>query len=200
MRDARIKQDVVSQRERSIVFNIDFIIRELDELEEEFNKDSEKASDDDLFKWRSELQLQLTKFDKLADYYKDILQSPITDADRLVEIKNIGERYDKLCTIKRNFAKSLSNEISIRELDKDRTFNKSLLNIKLEKFGGYESKTDYYTFRSNFEKIYLQTTPKRLLPDLLKNIFLEDPALSLVKGLDEIDIIWDRLKLAYGNA
>lgn len=34
---------------------------------------------------------------------------------------------------------------------------------------------------------------------MLTNNFLGNPALSLVKGLTDIDEIWDRLKKAYGN-
>ena len=45
-----------------------------------------------------------------------------------------------------------------------------------------------------FEKLYSKATPKKMLPDLLKNNYLADPALSLVKILDEIDEIWTRLK------
>ena len=48
--------------------------------------------------------------------------------------------------------------------------------------------------------LYSKATPKKMLPDLLKNNYLADPALSLVKSLDEIDEIWTRLKRAYGDA
>ena len=47
--------------------------------------------------------------------------------------------------------------------------------------------------------MHLQSTPKRLLPDLLKNNFLADPALTLVESLNDIDLIWQRLSDAYGN-
>jgi len=74
------------------------------------------------------------------------------------------------------------------------------LNINLKKFNGYESTTDIFTFRSNFEKLHSRNTPKKLLPDLLINNYLGDPALSLVKGLTDITIIWERLIQAYGNS
>ena len=38
-----------------------------------------------------------------------------------------------------------------------------------------------------------------MLPDLLINNYLEDPALSLVKCVKDISGIWDRLKSAYGD-
>ena len=47
--------------------------------------------------------------------------------------------------------------------------------------------------------MHLKDTPTALLPDLLKNNFLEGPALSLVKNVTDIDDIWKRLKDAYGD-
>ena len=37
------------------------------------------------------------------------------------------------------------------------------------------------------------------MPDLLKNNHLDDPALTLVRTLDDIDEIWKRLRQAYGD-
>ena len=86
-----------------------------------------------------------------------------------------------------------------RELHKLETFKASCLNIKLPKFEGYDSAMDIFTFQSTFEKLYEKRTPKTMLPDLLINNYLEDPALSLVKSVKDISEIWDRLKLAYGD-
>ena len=58
---------------------------------------------------------------------------------------------------------------------------------------------DIYTFQSEFEKLYLKSTPRKMLPDLLKYNHLAEPALSLVKSLDNIDDMWSRLKKAYGD-
>ena len=200
LRDNHVQQDKINQQNRSLVFNVDLITREIDELVEEFSKKpTANVSNDDLIKWEKGLQNHLKKFDKVIEIYKNILQSPITDADILAKVKKIGERYDNLCIMKRTFVRSLNSEVSSREIDKDRHFNKSTLNIKLDKFSGYDSKTDFYTFKTEFEKIHLQATPTRLLPDLLKNNFLAEPALSLVKTINDIDLIWKRLKEAYGN-
>ena len=94
----------------------------------------------------------------------------------------------------------LEEQIEDQEIDKTKQFNKAQLNIKLDRFTGYDSKTDFYTFKTNFEKIHLQSTPRKLLPDLLKNNNLAEPALTLIKTLDDIDTIWQRLKDAYGDA
>ncbi|MEM7375655.1 MAG: hypothetical protein AAF587_44090, partial [Bacteroidota bacterium] len=68
------------------------------------------------------------------------------------------------------------------------------------KFKGYESSFDIYTFQRDFEKLHIKSTPSSLLPDLLKNNYLEGPALTLVKGVDDIQEIWRRLKASYGDA
>ena len=112
------------------------------------------------------------RFQKMSEQYESILQCPITNSDTLMMMKDIGERYIKLNTAKSRFIKAVNDEVSKRKLDKDLHYDKSHLNIKLEKFSGYESSVDYYTFRDNFEKVYLQSTPSKFLPDLLKNNFL----------------------------
>ena len=93
----------------------------------------------------------------------------------------------------------MKKEISTRELNKHELFKEARLNIKLSKFSGYDSCTDVYTFQSEFQKLYLRTTPKRVLSDLLINNFLSEPAPSLVKGVEDIQEIWERLKSAYGD-
>ena len=66
-------------------------------------------------------------------------------------------------------------------------------------FSGNNDEVDFYTFKSDFSKIYNKSTPKELLPDLLKNNFLKDPAYSMVRSISNIDEIWKQLKLAYSN-
>ena len=200
LREERKKQDLNVQKDRSIVFLIECIQRDLDEVEIFFQSDPTSASSDQLLKWRNDLLSVKKKLEKIASNYKEVLQSPVTDAERLGAIRDIAERYEKLSISNPIFTKALNEEVVRREVDKDLKFNKSQLNIKLECFTGYDSKSDIYTFQSDFEKIHLQSTPTRLLPDLLKNNFLADPALTLVKSLNDIASIWKRLKEAYGDS
>ena len=48
---------------------------------------------------------------------------------------------------------------------------------------------DTFTFQSMFEKLYEKQTPRKMLPDLLINNYLEDSALSLVKTVKDISEI-----------
>ena len=54
-------------------------------------------------------------------------------------------------------------------------------------------------FKIEFVMIYKRTTPKIMISDVLKNYHLEGAALSLVRSVDNIDEIWQRLKSAYGD-
>ena len=49
---------------------------------------------------------------------------------------------------------------------------------------------DIFTFQSTFEKLYEKRNPRKILPDLLINNYLEDPALSLVNSVKDISEIW----------
>ena len=92
--------------------------------------------------------------------------------------------------------KEIKSLMISRELEKHDT-KTSLLNIKLPKFNGYECSTDIYSFRLNFEKLHLKSTPTTLLPDLIKNNFLENSALLHVKNVTSMEDIWRRLIDSY---
>ena len=88
------------------------------------------------------------------------------------------------------YVKCLENEIKSKEISKEQKFQSSKLNIKLNKFKGYDSVIDIYSFQSDFEKLHLKSTPSALLTDLFKNNYLDGPALTLVKGKDDITEIF----------
>ena len=107
--------------------------------------------------------------------------------------------YTLLTFKRKTFLKNLESEVDQRELSKRDLIKEGKLNIDLGRFSGYDSVLNIYTFQSEFEKLYLRTTTKRVLPDLLINNHLSEPALSLVKHVDNISEIWDRLKATYGD-
>ena len=121
------------------------------------------------------------------------------DLEQEEAIRKIYADYQHLITRENEYCTFINEECSRKELSKEESFKTSNLKIKLQKFRGYESSADIYTFRSEFEKVYSRSTPRRILPDVLKNNFLEDPALSLVKRLDNINEIQKRLITTYGD-
>ena len=114
------------------------------------------------------------------------------DLEQEEAIRKLTADCQHLITQKNKYCTFIKEECGRRELSKEESFKTSNLNIILQKFRGYESSADICTFRSEFEKVYSRSTPRRILPDVLKNNFLEDPALSLVKSLDNINEIWKR--------
>ena len=198
-REDEMKRDELNQKRRSTMFLIDHIHRDLKELTDEYSKQPDKSSDEEIAKWKEDLPRLSMKLDKVAENINAVLKSRINDEDHDISLTNIREQFERLFKLKKAFVLKLDDEIAERDIEKDRNFNTSRLNIKLEKFTGYESKIDFFTFRSQLEKVYLKSTSKRFLPELIKNNFLADQALNLVQNLEDIDVIWERLKDAYGN-
>ena len=177
----QIKDKEAATRKSKIIFLLDCIDREIDNLETIFAQNISQADSHDLILWRTNLPTTTQQFDKIKESYKECLDTPIMDADTLMMIRKAGQRYVDLDGHKQIFTLDLTKEISKRELDKLSDFKKKSLNIKLEKFSGYDGVIDFFTFKANFEKMFDSSTPSHLLPDLLKNNYLAGPALEIIK-------------------
>ena len=176
-------------KERSMLFGIEDVQRSIVELQDTFNVNFKEISNEQLIKQNDNSTNISDKIDKIAQKYEQWLQFLTSNNDIQLGINKIGEQFVELTKAKSLYQEQLKYEIEERDVYKQRSFDESKLNIHLEKFCGYNSVTDIYTFQSMFNKIYLRTTPRRLRPDLLKNNFLKEPALTLVKSLTEIDEI-----------
>ena len=108
-------------------------------------------------------------------------------------------KYEVLIKSRSEYDTKINNEVKLREFDKLESFKKSRLNIKLPMFTGYDAKINIYTFIDEFEKLYSDSVPTSLQPELLKNNHLDKQALALVKNIDNIKEIWDRLKHVFGD-
>ena len=111
----------------------------------------------------------------------------------------ISKIKDDLCRSVKAYKKDVEHEISKRDISEEKIKNASTLGIKLPKFKGYHSPLDYYTFKSEFEKLVVPRIASHLLSDYLKHNYLEGQALQLVKEIEDLSRIWERLKSAYGN-
>ena len=54
----------------------------------------------------------------------------------------------------------LNTAIIKQDAYKEKLFNESKLNIRLERFSGYNDVTGFYTFKSDFNKLHGRTTPR----------------------------------------
>ena len=178
---------------------VKFIVTEIGILETEVFKevsiDLSKLTEDELVRKNNNLGDLRNKLEKLSMKVTELMSF----GSEPTELDHIISDYHKIYELMNSYVKNLDKKIQLLELDKEKLFCENMLSIKIGKFNGYDSMTDIYSFQDDFEKIYSRSTPSRLMPDLLKNNHLDEPALSLVRFLDNIDDIWSRLKKAYGD-
>ena len=193
--------EVASQKKRAAEFLVTEVFRLISELHTEFSKDrNNEVSNEEIARRKDNLSSNLVKLNQLSITFQRCLETIPESYDQKEEtIEKMKSEYEQLIKEKELHEKFVQEEAIERELDKEKTFQISSVNIKLEKFKDYDSEIDIYSFQSEFEKLYVKTTPKKMLPDLLKYNHLAEPALSLVKSLDDIDDMWLRLKKAYGD-
>ena len=198
----KIKQNDISivnqdTHDRKVTFIIDEINHNIASLKSELTLDDDET-DDEIFRRKQELN-QINKQFKLISSMLMELHGEVLNENAQGLVNQHNKRYEVLLELKAVYVKKINEEMKTREVDKKKIFNNSILNIKLSKFKGYESDCDIYTFKSQFEKLYLKSTPVDVLPDLLKNNYLDNPAAQLVKNVNNIDEIWRRLTDAYGD-
>ena len=184
-RDQKLN-DEKEANNKAMDFTINNVLSVMDNLEAEVKIDIAETSDDELLR-RKEIKISLfNSIENLSNKIKDILEQKSLDYKRRLTTTNLTQRYETLFMLQGIYCDKLYKEISKREFT--------------SKFRGYNSPVDIFTFQRDFEKLYLKSTPKSMLSDLLKNSFLEDPALSLVKSVNDIAEIWIRLKQTYGDS
>ena len=186
MKEVQSQADVDIQKEKSMVFIAEDVERSLTQLDYTYSQDINSLGNEELLNLKSEVDANDKKFQRIVDKFQELLTFITNNKPFLAAIADIDERYRQLTSLKETFENSLRKLNENRELNKHSLFNESKLNIQLNKLKGYDSSTDINTFKSNFEKIYLRTTPEKLLPNLLIKNFLEVPALSLIKGVTNI--------------
>ena len=84
--------------------------------------------------------------------------------------------------------KKLAEIILDRDISEKKLKNSAGLNIKLSKFTGYNSESDIYTFRSEFQKLIEHNVQKCLWADYIKN-FLGGANHNLVSKEESIEEI-----------
>ena len=162
--------------------------------------DTDNITNEEIVRRKEKFPQNLLLLERCSNKVKDLLEViPENYQNKDIVVADLTSRYNTVLRTKTIYETQLTSLIEEHEINKESSFKSSSLNIKLEKFKGYSSEIDIYTFQSDFEKLYLKTIPSDKLPDLLKNNHLANPALAQVKSLDNIDEIWKRLKQAYGD-
>ena len=133
------------------------------------------------------------KLEKLSEFI------PISYPDRAKIVQNLWQDFNKLGPKQKECLRKFESEILKRGIN-SKTISNAQIEVKLQKFTGYDSLIDIFSFQTEFEELIYGKVEKRLQPRLLKNNYLGDSALTLVKNGDCIDEIWKKLKKAFGNS
>ena len=177
----KLRKDMegMSQKRRATDFFINEVNLISNELSTEFEKECDgQVTDDEISRRKEDLPANLLKMEQLSAKFQKCLETMPDDyEDKDAHINSMSAQYNELVQNKESYEKFIQNEIREREISKEKSFQITSLNIKLSKFSGYESEMDIYTFQYEFDKLHLRTTPKKMLSDLLKYNYLEEPAL-----------------------
>ena len=114
--------------------------------------------------------------------------------------KNASKIREKLAEKREKFSASLQKIVIERDITPEKMKNVSGLTIELPKYSGYESKMDYFTFKSQFQKLIEPKVQKKYWPDYLKRNYLSGQAYTLVEKETDYNKIWTRLRESYGNS
>ena len=195
-----VKGDSERKKETS-VFLLSDVERIMDLLLDETDVfANSEITDEEVWEVKKNLPTIQKQLDAMSEKYKELLEIiPNSVPQKKEKLDKLSTKHKKLLKAEKEFRIQLDSEIKKRELSKEKSFEASTLNIKLPMFSGYESSMDVYTFQEKFEKVYKSKTPKRLMPEVLKNNYLEGSAYEYVKRLESIDEIWSSLKSAFGD-
>ena len=178
----------------------DNVCERFSKLEIKCGVDVLELPDGEILNERKEFKIIESDFNNLLDR---VVKLSEINPQEFEETKNflplISKRKEKLKTLIDLFKMPLEKEIKDRDLSKEKIKNPSILGIKLPRFKGYDSVVDFYTFKVEFEKLVAPWVQAKLLPEYLKNNYLEGQAFEIVKEIDDIDKIWGRLKQSFGN-
>ena len=101
--------------------------------------------------------------------------------------------------LKRTFEDKLCSDLEYFDLSDQKLKLATLTKVDIGKFdGSFEKGSDFYSFKTKFQKAYANH-PKKLLVEWLVNNHLGGQAKECVGSLEDLDEIWQRLKKTFGN-
>ena len=115
-------------------------------------------------------------------------------------LQTVTSKKDEVIGKKKSFFENLQAIVSSRDVTPDKLKNAASLKIELPKFSGYDCEIDFYTFKSEFQKLVEPQVKKQLLSDYLKRNYLTGSAFTLVEKESDYSEIWKKLLESYGNA
>ena len=109
-----------------MAFVVEDVLQTLIQMQSDFDQDLSQVDDDHLAQLKTESQSITNRLETISKKYETLLQIPIKDSKIASAVKTIGEKYVKINNAKQGYIKSISDESSSRELDKNKQFNKAI--------------------------------------------------------------------------
>ena len=169
-------------------------------LDEKCNISLSSLSDSEILEKAKDTKILDNEFNKILDWITELIKARPTNYQKAEDVLNtVHDSKNELKMLKTKYQKDLNQEIKNHDLSPKKIKNASVLRINIPKYHGYGSSLDFYTFKSEFEKLISPYIREKLLPEYLKHKFLGGQAFEIVKGIDQIEEIWERLKTSFGN-
>ena len=115
------------------------------------------------------------------------------------KVLKIEVKRDSMTTSKKEYFKSVKDEIRERDISEEKLKNALSLNFELPKFSGYDSQLDIFSFKKEFRKLVEPYISKIHWADSLKWKYLTGQALTLVESLTDVEKIWKKLEETFGD-
>ena len=176
------------------------ISERLSSLETKFSQNLEGLGDYQL--------LEVSQNKNLESDFNVVLEK-ITDLAGLVSgggaevekmLTDVTSKKNDVIKMKKNFFLNLEKIVLARDVTADKMKNAASLKIEIPKFSGYDGEIDFYTFKSEFQKLVEPHVKKQLLSDYLKRNYLSGSAFTLVEKESDYSEIWKKLLESFGNA
>ena len=144
--------------------------------------------------YETDLNCVLEKITELASF--------VTEGGHEVQtmFQSATSKRDIVADKKKAFYKKLQSILVERDITPNKLKNASTLKVEIPKFSGYDSKMDFYTFKSEFKKLVEPTIQKKYWADYLKRNYLTGMAFTLVEKETDYSQIWEILSQSFGNA
>ena len=175
------------------------ISERLSSLETKFSQDLEGLGDYQLLEVSQNKNLE-------SDF--NVVLGKITDLAGLVSgggaeveklLTTVTSKKNDVIKMKKNFFVNLEKIVLARDVTADKMKNAASLKIEIPKLSGYDGEIDFYTFKSEFQKLVEPQVKKQFLSDYLKRNYLSGSAFTLVEKESDYSEIWKKLLESFGN-
>ena len=123
-------------------------------LKDKYEISLSDLDDSQILEKETELKSLDSEFSKILDLITELSKNcphGYQEADDIIKRAEYGR--EKLKNLKEKYSTDLRKILRDRDLSREKVKNSQLLKLELPKFHGYDSKLNFYSFKSEFEKL-----------------------------------------------